>query len=305
MLADQGANGYSFAPRCHNMPATKIFSFALYFLGIATQLVCARLILKRKLQKDYYFFLSYLIFQALSGVLLNALYLLQYAQTYFYAYWIQNALLDIFAFAVFNELFCAAFKPFAGLRDMAKVVFRWAGVALLLVGAVVFCSSSASNLKKVSLIIINVDRSICVMQCGLLLFLFMGSSYLGLSKRSRVFGISLGFGLLAIMELIFLTVMSTINYQQHRVVEWFNTILPVCTVAVQVIWMLYLAKPEPARETINVPVTSPLLRWNEVAMALGHSGGRVAFIDRPEPFMPNVERMVEEVMKRDMFVDRH
>jgi hypothetical protein len=69
------------------------------------------------------------------------------------------------------------------------------------------------------------------------------------------------------------------------------------------IWLAYLIQPEPAQESMHIPVSSPLLRWNEVALALGHSGGRVAIMN-PEPFMPSVERMVEQVMQKEMTLDR-
>ena len=280
----------------------KLATHLFYGIGIVLQFVCAVLLYKRKLHKEYYFFFCFLLFQAVTGAICEPLsYFLYKSVTYFYIYWVQTALGDIFAFAVFYELFCAAFKPFAGLRDMAQVVFRWAAVALLLVGAVVFCSSALPSFQRATLIVVNMERAICVMQCGLLLFLLMGSSYLGLSKRNIVFRVSLGFGLTAVVNLLFLTATSVVGYYHPFVYRLFDLTAASVSTFVIAMWTFYVANPEPAREAINVPVTSPLLRWNEVAMALGHSGGRVAFIDRPEPFMPNVERMVEEVMKRDMF----
>ena len=289
------------------MSAIKLTAQAFFCIAILLHLVCAFLLFRRKLHKEYYFFFYFLLFNGLTGLVLELLYFLPVGKTvvYFYLYWVQAALADIFSFAVFYELFCGAFKPFAGLRDMAQVIFRWAAVALILIGVVVFFSSALPNFQRITIIVVNMERAICVMQCGLLLFLFMGSSYLGLSQKSIVFGVSLGFGLIAITNLVLLTVTSITGYYHpffHWVLEFAQAVITAFSTG---IWLLYVARPEPAREAVNVPVTSPLLRWNEVALALGHSGGRVAFLDRPEPFMPNVERMVEEVMKRDMFVDHH
>lgn len=289
------------------MSAMKLITHLSYEIGIALQFVCAILLYKRRLHREYYFFWCYSLFGAVSGAVGETLSFSVHifrSPAYFYLYWVETALSNIFAFAVFYELFCASFKPFAGLRDMAKVVFRWAAVALLLVAGVVFCSSAAPTFQRVSLIVVSLERAICVMQCGLLLFLFLGSSYLGLSKRSIVFGVSLGFGLMAAVNLLFLTLSSVMGYYHPVFYRMFNLSEAIVDAVAIGMWTIYLALPEPARETINVPVTSPLLRWNEVALALGHSGGRVAFMEQPESFMPNVERMVEEVMKRDMFVDR-
>ena len=286
------------------MPSIKIVFHAFYLVSIGLQLLCSVLLLKRKLQKEYPFFFSYLLFSALSGIVGNYMwYRVGTTGSYFFVYWVLTALVDLGAFAVFYELFCAAFKPFPGLRDMAQVVFRWAALALVLIGVTIFFASSLPNAQKVQHIVVNLERSLCVMQCAMLIFLLMGSSYLGLSKRSPVFGFSCGFGLASSISLVHLSLMSILGREFLR--GTFLDFAPALTaMLVPAIWAWYIASPETAREAINVPITSPLLRWNEVAMALGHSGGRVAFIDRPEPFMPNVERMVEEVMKRDMFVDR-
>jgi len=81
-------------------------------------------------------------------------------------------------------------------------------------------------------------------------------------------------------------------------------LLPMVYYLSLLIWVGYLLQPEPARESMHIPVTSPLLRWNEVALALGHSGGRVAVNMPAEPFMPSVERMVEQVMQKEMLVER-
>ena len=69
--------------------------------------------------------------------------------------------------------------------------------------------------------------------------------------------------------------------------------------AALLIWVGYLFKPEPTRESVHIPITSPLLRWNEVALQLGHSGGKVALLN-PEPFMPQVERLVEQVVQKEI-----
>ena len=49
------------------------------------------------------------------------------------------------------------------------------------------------------------------MQCGLVFFLLLFSEYLGISRRSLLFGISLGFGLFAAMNMLVATGMSAIH----------------------------------------------------------------------------------------------
>jgi len=270
-------------------------TICLTVVGILTHCVCAVLFGRnRKLREEYPFFLSYLIFQVLSQAILGIFYYRVYfahtgsRSTYYYNYWIEGAIVDIFALAVFKEIFLAAFKPFPGLRDMAQIVFRWAMAALVLISMAVLFSSSLPGFQRLTLLVLNLERVICIMQCALLVFLFMGSNYLGLSWRSHVFGLSLGFGVLATSNLLFFLVVSILGYDDAHTI-FFKLIPPISFVIAPSIWTFYLAGTEPARDIVNVPLTSPLMRWNEAALALGHSAGRVAFIENPEPFMPEVK----------------
>src|SRR5256885_6207470 len=181
----------------HQATLLKVNFYYLAPIGIAMHAICLAVFARREsLRKEYPFFFSYVLFQALSSALLHLLFFRTFIlhtgnhSTYFYIYWVQSALSDIFALAVFRELFCAAFKPFVGLRDMAQVVFRWAAVAMLLIGAGAMLSSSLPGTQRVELVVVSLERTICIMQCALLLFLFMGSSYLGLPRSSHVFGLS-------------------------------------------------------------------------------------------------------------------
>ena len=292
--------------------ASLITFYYLTPIGIAVHAICLILFAWRKeLRKEYPFFFSYLFFQSLSSALLHLLFFRTFVlhsgnkMTYFYLYWVQSALVDIFALAVFRELFFAAFKPFAGLRDMARVVFRWAAVAMILIGAAVVFSSSLPGAQRVTFLVANFERAICIMQCALLLFLFMGSSYLGLSRRSNIFGLSLGFGILAATNLAFYiafnVVVPLMGYKGILSAMLLRLPPAIAFALAPAIWVVYGMSAEPAREVLDVPATSPLLRWNEIAAAFGHSGGRVAFVEHPEPFMPEAKRFVPDV-KKEVYV---
>ena len=120
----------------HQAALLKITFYYLSPLGIALHGACLGMFAWRKnLRQEYPFFFSYVLFQGLSSALLHLLFFRTFifrigdTDSYFYIYWVLSALADLFALAVFRELFFAAFKPFVGLRDMARVVFRWAAVS--------------------------------------------------------------------------------------------------------------------------------------------------------------------------------
>ena len=288
------------------MPALSLQSILIWATAPVLELLCVYILYRRKLLPQFKFFASFLAYQALKNIVLFVLYHYSSEQswTYYASYWVGTALADMFKIAVLYEIFCAAFKPFAGLQDLAKVVFKWAAASILVVGLLVFVSNPATqpNLKLYWLFVgVNsFERIVRVMECALLIFLFMGSQHLGVSKKNRVFGLALGFGIDAFFQLL---VFSALAQAHISKMPGLAQLLPMVYYASLLIWLAYLVQPERQPQTAHIPLDSPLLRWNEVALALGHNS-RLAINGAPEPFMPTVERMVEQVMQKEMLVDQ-
>jgi hypothetical protein len=284
------------------MSALTLRSAFIWATAPVLQLLCVYLLYRRKLLPQFKFFASLLVFLTFKAGILFVCYRIwsPSSWTYYSAYWVGIAMTDMAMIAVLYEIFCAAFKPFAGLQDLAKVVFKWAAGSIMFIGVLVFMSNPASPSHWLSASVYDFERIVRVMECALLMFLFIGSQHLGVSMRNRVFGFALGFGIDAFVQLLVYS--AAINSHISKIPLW-GELLPMVYYASLLIWVAYLAQPEPSRESLHIPITSPLLRWNEVALALGHSGGQVA-LSNPEPFMPSVERMVEQVMRKEMVVDR-
>jgi hypothetical protein len=287
------------------MPALNFQSILIWATAPVLQLLCVYLLYRRKLLNQFRFLACFLIFQTINNVV-RALAFRQFGPSswgYYSSYWVGAALSDLATIAVLYELFCAAFRPFAGLQDLAKVIFKWAAACVLFIGFVVFITTPEATPIKNHWLYVGVssfERTVRVMECALLMFLFLGAQHLGISKRNRVFGFVLGFGLEAFLQLL---VLSTLANSHVSKIPLLTPLLPRIYFMSLLIWLGYLIQPEPARESLHIPITSPLLRWNEVALAMGHSGGQVALMNS-EPFMPSVERMVEQVMQKEMFVER-
>jgi len=283
------------------MPGLTLQAALIWGSAPLLQLICVYLLYRRKLLKQFTFFASYLLFLTL----LNAIRFLCYREfglsswTYYSVYWVGTALANLAAIAVLYEVFCAAFRPFAGLQDLAKIVFKWAAGSILFTGVVVFLStpgSSGAPHHWLASSVQDYERIVGVMECTLMIFLFIGSQHLGLSMRNRVFGFALGFGFDAFWRLV---VYSALMNSHISKVSFWSQLLPMGYYASLLVWVGYLLKPEPAAESVHIPITSPLLRWNEIALQLGHSGGKVALLN-PEPFMPKVERLVEQVLQKEI-----
>ena len=63
------------------------------------------------------------------------------------------------------------------------------------------------------------------------------------------------------------------------------------------IWVAYAALPEPVRKPVMMPINSTILRWNEIASALGYTGTQVA-LQQPASgfFLTDVEQAVEKAL---------
>ena len=126
---------------------------------------------------------------------------------YFYTYWSVYTLSAITIFFVIQEIFCHVTEPVPGIRRFGLLAFRW--VAII---SVIISVSSAFPLKGVGAglmaIGFQVMRCVSILQLCLLAFLALFIHRLGRSFRSMAFGIALGFGVQAAMELI-LSVVAT------------------------------------------------------------------------------------------------
>jgi hypothetical protein len=287
------------------MPGLTLQAVLIWLSCPILQLLCVYLLYRRKLLRQFAFFASYLILVTL----LNGVRFFCYQQfgfsswAYYSVYWIGTALANMLVIAVLYELFCAAFKPFAGLQDLAKIVFKWAAGAMLLIGLVLFLSQTRSApgapYRWLASDIHDFERIVSVMEFALLIFLFVGSQQLGLAMKTRVFGFALGFGFDAICRL--LIYLALLGSHPSKIPLWERLLAEAYFVSL-LIWLGYLLKPESSTAPVHIPVTSPLLRWNEVAQQLGHSGGKVALFS-PEPFLPQSERIVHQVLKEE-YVER-
>jgi hypothetical protein len=102
---------------------------------------------------------------------------------------------------VIHEIFQDVFRHYHTLKDLGSVLFKWAALVMLLVAFVVAASSPTGDEGPIVQAIITVQRCVRVAQVGLIMFLMVFARYLGASWRQHSFGISLGLGLSAAVEL--------------------------------------------------------------------------------------------------------
>ena len=102
---------------------------------------------------------------------------------------------------VIYEIFLDVFRPYYTLKDLGSVLFKWAALVMSLVAFVVAASSPTGDQGPIVQAVITVTRCVRVAQVGLILFLLVFSRYLGVSWKQHSFGLSMGLGLAAGVEL--------------------------------------------------------------------------------------------------------
>lgn len=234
----------------------------IYALWIAPALVFCFLAVamhRRGMRQRFPYFFTYAVFQVVSFLVQFAVY--HYLPTaYFYEYWVGAALSIGISFAVIYEVFAEIFDPFEGLRDLGRVLFRWAAIVLVLAAVVmIVVTNSASASAAITRGIVAFERSVRIMQCGMVLLMILCAPHLGLKRGHRVFGIGMGFGLLAAIDLIAVAVVSRIGVSQT--VATVNTLLHMAAFTfAALLWLRYFVVPEPARGP--VVQVAPSERWN-------------------------------------------
>jgi len=162
---------------------------------------------RRKLYKQFPAFFLFLLAQVTSFAILFPLSLLGNYNLYFGFFWLGEAVNAVLGFKVIHEIFLAVFRPYHTLKDLGTLLFKWAGVVMLLVSVVVAFSNSFDR-NPVWHAVSTMQRSVRIVQLGLILFLLLFSRFLGVSWKQVSFGISLGFGLFAGVDLMLLALHS-------------------------------------------------------------------------------------------------
>jgi hypothetical protein len=214
---------------------------------------------------------------------------------YFYFYWAVYIASAILLYFVCIEIFRAALSSFAGLMRFGVVAFRWA----ILASAIVSFSTISFSHRGVLLIpavAYGLMRSVSVVELCLLGFLCLSMNALRLTARDLVFGIALGFGLMSANDFVHSLLISS----YASLTAPLQLVYESAILFTLVIWNIYAILPEQARKPFMVPANSTILRWNEIATALGHAGTQVAVQPAGGFFLTDVEKVVDEALSRNL-----
>lgn len=227
-------------------------------------------------------FFSYNVFQVISHLVMFVLWKSSYS-AYYAGYWTNSAIGIFLGFAVIREIFLVAFKPYEALREFGEMIFSWCLLVLVITALLTAFMQSEPSSDRIYIALSTGERSVRILQCGLVFFIFMFSRYLGIKPKHQLFGIALGFGTFACIEMI-----SILLRDQYRLLSPYTIRIAisasyfVCTG----LWLGYMLAPVPARRLEVLPQSE---RWN-VALS------NIMNVPQPDGFINSIDRTVETLL---------
>jgi hypothetical protein len=213
---------------------------------------------------------------------------------YTYVYWVISLVYMALEFAVMYEIIVNALKPYSALVDLGRMLFIWAAVFLLIAAGTTAFATSGPESSRLLAAFAVVERSMRLMECGLLLLFFFFERRLGLSWRNPNVSIALGLGTTASVDLICSYLKSHFPGQVTQL-DVINTSIYMGVLA---FWCyVFVADRAESKAAVGSPSRLILQRWNEALSSYRH-GQTVVNSSSMESFLPGIEKTVDRVLAR-------
>ena len=220
--------------------------YALWALTLLLQAASIVYMLRRGLRREYAWFFNYIVWSAARSVAMFGL-LRLYAHkvvsytTYFYVFWVSDVISMALCVAVAYSVTRRLFQDFEMLRRYALVAF---GIALagLLAGAILLSDLDAGNEKALLGATLMLNRSLLFVQVGLVVLTCAFAAWAALPWRRDVnFGIALGFGVGASVEIIAVTMRTEVGSSANTAYQVLRSLSYLVAVLT---WFLYIRAPQ-------------------------------------------------------------
>jgi hypothetical protein len=259
--------------------------YVSWLVGPALQITLLVFMMRRGLRIMFPRFFSYVLFQVVKSGILFVVYR-YYDTSYFDAYWTGNAISVLLGATVMDEILQHLFQQYGGIQNLGSLIFRWACGLLILLSIVNALSTQQGTSERIVSAVLSFDRSVRVMQCGLFLLLMLLCRYLRNCWRQHVFGIALGFGIFASIELV---VVSVVMHYGDASGAYVSLVKSIAYNGVTLLWIMYLSR---RRQPVAVVEVMPELNALNLALIASTPG-------REATFLAMVEQAVDRVLSRN------
>jgi hypothetical protein len=218
---------------------------------------------RRGLHRVFPAFFAYAVFEAVGGGIIYAMDVSPSFfsdMTYWRSYFFFLAVEVFIKFVVIGEVFAHLLRGYRPLGKLAKLLVSGVGAVLVLTATVIAAYANPMLSLIVSATRI-MGRSVSVVQCGLILFLFVFAAHFHLRWERAAFGITIGYGIVASVYLAHWALMTEWLFGQKSYLLDFFTMASyhVCVL----IWCYYLLVPlkKPTTSAVSLPENN-LAIWN-------------------------------------------
>jgi hypothetical protein len=226
------------------------------------QMALAVMMVRRKLAREFPAFFLYTAFEVLQFVVLLALDKIDAVTAEQYsAVWVAGGAVSVaFRFAIVYEIFAHVFRSYPTLKEFGTLLFRWATVVLMIVAVVLVGYSTGGEVNRFTFAVSILGRAVSVVQCGLLVLLLLLSRLLSFSWRSYAFGIALGLGFFASVELALSAIQTELGL--GTALDFFNLLGMATYHCCVLFWIGALLWPQREVAPVSSVPEHNLERWN-------------------------------------------
>jgi hypothetical protein len=242
-------------------------SFLWHYLWLAPhvlQVALAILLWRRGLHKLFPVFFAYTIFEAIEEFILYGMDVLPSVsfEAFWRAFWVGLIVEGMLRFALIGELFLHLLPHWLALAKLGSQLIRGAGAALVILAAwaAAYAPIDDPQYSLISRAHI-LQQTLYIVQCGLVLFLFLFAAHFRLAWNNRTFGIALGLGVLSCEHLgAWAVTASGALMDKRHLLDFVNmATYHLCVL----IWFYYLLVPQKSatQSAVSLPENN-LAIWN-------------------------------------------
>jgi len=248
---------------CWHMHA---FITSVWLGGIALQVVLAAVIVFRKVWTRFPLFAAYLLTNLGVSGLLYLVHAWNISErVYFYCYWTTQAITLMLGLATVFEIFTSLLASYPGLRKLALLVCRYTVIALGVFGALVIIFHHQGETTRNGPLFV-LELVVRIGEVGLVVLLFVFAGIFGLPWRRSAFGIALGIGIYAGVQLAAVAGQSYAGGRQAMYVAAIANMLAFDLSLF--VWMGSLLSRQYAAKEVELPKRAELQQWNKALTEL-------------------------------------
>jgi hypothetical protein len=205
-------------------------------------------------------FSLYLLFEVLQFCVLFPLRTGSY-KTYFAAYWIGNTVSVLLTIAVLTAVYRETLARIGLVAEAGKKYLKLFVLTALCTALAGSVWAHPTEAWRVLTVVLGLEQAVRIFELLLLIAFVGGAVIFGMSLRTLAFGIALGFGAYAGIELVALAIRNATSYAEAgRMVALVNTAAYTFACA---IWLCFACVKEPDAAAIAPSMRDELESWRE------------------------------------------